>query len=997
MSQTEITIADDGKTKRNDQVLMQNLDLLLNTIHRNQTNITKTQMKEIVEIALANSQRAHKQVVFMVETFISYCSPKQKLTALYIIDAIISRSIRKNGPNDLYASRFSKNLLTTYLNLYKNCSDADRPKVVARLASWNRSKLISDEVLVPLVKMINSFENQRSQNNRSTSNQSSSSSSSTNIPSAATNTDPKFDTISDAMLFLLKNFEGNTDLANQFQSILVSLNNMQESAKKMSQNGTVEGGSETATECFQSLTDKTSTTPIPCNDMDYRLIGQTSISNNGNGPSYHGHVEPSEDVSSSCANRGHHRSDRHHSKSRHQTQSSTSRSRRSNRSRSRSWSRSRSRERDRSTIGRSGGHDRWRRSRSRSFDGSSYARPRTPQQSDQNDSMPNDYEDEKGINNDSPSKSRRDIQQSRRRSESPKESGSAVVDSSSADTAETRRSKVFPPPKPDCLTVACTTLWIGHVPKTISNDDIEYVFSKFGPTSSINVIHSRGCAYVSMTDRLDAAKACQTIKRYPKLFGTTVKIAWAQGKNLKEYQGYFDSAIGCWHIPHSLLNCINMDMLNALEDGNIIDLETMNDYIRTLREWKIKQSTIEQAEAESTAKTVAEQTTPATTSVAVPPNVDIVPPIFYPPIPEGVVPPIPNNFGSQPVPLPPPPPPPPHHHLAPQLTSTSVQHPPFGHGPPHPPVPYPPPPGLRSIAPPPLRNLNQGLPPPPPHGHHHHQPSLLPPPLPPPPQMILSGGPPPIPAAVPSSLPVSGSQSPPPGYIQDAPWIDGEPPKFYERQYHPQYPEFFRIQPNRGLRPGLRGHHPGPHSGPPPFMDRPPRPGDHHLRPPGPNPQFFGGPPPPPLQGPPNFGGPAMPSFGSPHRIMHNANFGNNRRRPFDNNIRGGGGGGGKRQWSRQSRWNNFGDHGDIDDDYQEPIMDDRGLLPRPEHNDIPDRENDINMSCDNANDNMINNDDTQQQSQQLAPTKENDNEDKMQIILNDQQMPQQTNDGDQV
>lgn len=30
MSQTEITIADDGKTKRNDQVLMQNLDLLVN-------------------------------------------------------------------------------------------------------------------------------------------------------------------------------------------------------------------------------------------------------------------------------------------------------------------------------------------------------------------------------------------------------------------------------------------------------------------------------------------------------------------------------------------------------------------------------------------------------------------------------------------------------------------------------------------------------------------------------------------------------------------------------------------------------------------------------------------------------------------------------------------------------------------------------------------------------------------------------------------------------
>lgn len=68
----------------------------------------------------------YKHVVQSVEKFILKCKPEYKVPGLYVIDSIVRQSRHQFGPErDVFASRFSKNMQQTFINLFK-CPAEDK-------------------------------------------------------------------------------------------------------------------------------------------------------------------------------------------------------------------------------------------------------------------------------------------------------------------------------------------------------------------------------------------------------------------------------------------------------------------------------------------------------------------------------------------------------------------------------------------------------------------------------------------------------------------------------------------------------------------------------------------------------------------------------------------------------------------------------------------------------------------------------------------------------
>lgn len=56
------------------------------------------------------------------------------------------------------------------------------------------------------------------------------------------------------------------------------------------------------------------------------------------------------------------------------------------------------------------------------------------------------------------------------------------------------------------LIVVSTTLWVGHLSKLIHQDDLFGLFQPIGDIVSLNLISPRGCAFLCMNRRQDAAR-----------------------------------------------------------------------------------------------------------------------------------------------------------------------------------------------------------------------------------------------------------------------------------------------------------------------------------------------------------------------------------------------------------------------------------------------------------------------------------------------------------
>lgn len=87
-----------------------------------------------------------------------------------------------------------------------------------------------------------------------------------------------------------------------------------------------------------------------------------------------------------------------------------------------------------------------------------------------------------------------------------------------------RARKGFPPMRKEHLSVCSTTLWVGHLSKLVSQEEISDTFGAYGDIVSIDLIPPRGCAFVVMNRRQDALRALDRLKNV-KLQGKAITVS----------------------------------------------------------------------------------------------------------------------------------------------------------------------------------------------------------------------------------------------------------------------------------------------------------------------------------------------------------------------------------------------------------------------------------------------------------------------------------------
>ncbi|KAJ3640855.1 hypothetical protein Zmor_027391 [Zophobas morio] len=137
-----------------------------------------------------------------------------------------------------------------------------------------------------------------------------------------------------------------------------------------------------------------------------------------------------------------------------------------------------------------------------------------------------------------------------------------------------RKKRGLPTIKKENLSVCSTTLWVGHLSKLVHQEDLSNTFGEFGDIVSIDLIPPRGCAFIVMHRRQDAARCLTKLKNH-LLHGKAITLAWAPGKGVKgkDLKDYWEGDLGVSYIPwHKLKPDIDLEML---EDGGMIDEDTM--------------------------------------------------------------------------------------------------------------------------------------------------------------------------------------------------------------------------------------------------------------------------------------------------------------------------------------------------------------------------------------------------------------------------------------
>ncbi|XP_040915862.1 SR-related and CTD-associated factor 8 [Toxotes jaculatrix] len=226
---------------------------------------------------------------------------------------------------------------------------------------------------------------------------------------------------------------------------------------------------------------------------------------------------------------------------------------------------------------------------------------------------------------------------SRSRDRKRKSSRSYSSERRAREREKERQKKGLPPIRSKTLSVCSTTLWVGQVDKKATQQDLTNLFEEFGQIESINMIPPRGCAYICMVHRQDAYRARQKLSTGSYKIGSKIiKIAWALNKGVKqEYKQFWDVDLGVTYIPWEK---VKLDDLDGFAEGGIIDQETVNDEWEAAKNTEpAKEATSQPANAETTAVSNTQTETynqvtmmPVQLPVAqaVPGAVGLVPPTF---------------------------------------------------------------------------------------------------------------------------------------------------------------------------------------------------------------------------------------------------------------------------------------------------------------------------------------------------------------------------------
>lgn len=627
----------------------------LSSLYEMKPPISKAKMSQVTKAALKGI-KMYKHVVQSVEKFIAKCKPEYKLPGLYVIDSIVRQSRHTyTADKDVFGPRFMRNFKQTFHCLFTTCPPTDKPKIVRVLNLWQHNGVFPAEAIQPLLDMANpnapaclpessdsptdaagssvafrhrlrklKTEMSRREERKRRSGEGSKNGSQDRKSGAFDYEDDDDNVGSGDLPAGFDDSDGDEragetpteaePLVSETVSSFLQQQNQQEIqnhsdiAKTISQNLLMHP------EIFKKLSQ------IPFSQPS-ALPGTSSSStiNTSNVAFYDEQplvqypstaavnaVYPQDvDVSQEQPRYSSDSRDRERDYRRRQSSRSPSPSRRSRYS-SRS-DRRRSRSRDRS------GKDRSRRSRR----------------------SPDDYD--------------------RRRDEDREVSPRSLE----RERERQKRKMGIPSPKPACFSICSKTIFLGHLPKLVSEKDITEMLEDFGEISSIELIPPRGCGFVCMKTREDAYKIMSSSSKNFRLSGSYLKTAWAPGKGMKgkDFKDYWDVDQGCSFLPYSLLT--DSTDFDDLEEGGIIDEDSLpppaQEMRRIQKEQKlIIQSQLQQQRLEAEKRKESERTSSPNNQDEKKPLLSIIPSSIPPPIqgpPLPIVPPpipMPMNFSIPP-------------------------------------------------------------------------------------------------------------------------------------------------------------------------------------------------------------------------------------------------------------------------------------------------------------------------------------------------------------
>lgn len=91
----------------------------LSSLYETRPPISRAKMAAVTKGAI-KAIKFYKHVVQSVEKFVQKCKPEYKVPGLYVIDSIVRQSRHQFGSEkDVFAPRFTKNILLTFQNLLK--------------------------------------------------------------------------------------------------------------------------------------------------------------------------------------------------------------------------------------------------------------------------------------------------------------------------------------------------------------------------------------------------------------------------------------------------------------------------------------------------------------------------------------------------------------------------------------------------------------------------------------------------------------------------------------------------------------------------------------------------------------------------------------------------------------------------------------------------------------------------------------------------------------
>ncbi|CAF1958022.1 unnamed protein product [Rotaria magnacalcarata] len=542
--------------------------------------ISKAKMMSITKAAL-KAVKFYKHIVMNVEKFISKCKPEYKIPGLYVIDSVIRQSRHQYGiDKDVYGSRFGKNIINILQHVEK-CPTEDKNKISRVLNLWEKNSIFSPDLIKQLFEAHQSCVN--------TSDLSVKIEFSTDKQSGEkTSGGTDFDRFRELQETLMRaSSKGDTDTTSILTEIQQITNQLLESHKKPT---TTNNSSDEPSSTTQSIINP----PEPM---------QSNVANVLDDFDYGSDNDDDEPRGQTITNIPSNFPSNNTQQTMQFLQPPTGMLINPNHANTVSFPVT-----DANNL-----------SMSMSFDPTRpppifFQQPLPSSLSSQQQQINYDAtrqmlhqpidvdlrpEDMEADNSDehhhhrmtsSPSRHRYNRRRSRSRSRSrePKRTRSSSNSMNRRDSAASRlketekrerRRKGLPPLKEDHLVVSSRTLWLGHLPKIISEIDLREQLEPHGEISDINHIPPRGCAFVCFKERSDASRCLEKMKDF-RFHGNPIKIAWAMNKGVKDrFKEFWDADHGCTYIPYSELK--DIPNLTTLAEGGTIDDESMPSFLKS--------------------------------------------------------------------------------------------------------------------------------------------------------------------------------------------------------------------------------------------------------------------------------------------------------------------------------------------------------------------------------------------------------------------------------